>query len=76
MFLIWPSCRNVIAPFEFQPLIAITFPYREQHTLALLSKFKNKLEKVKEKEEVGDGESSKRIRAVNDNNDDDIAGGE
>ncbi|KAG4076626.1 hypothetical protein HA402_001913 [Bradysia odoriphaga] len=48
---------------------------REQQTLALLSKFKAKLEKAKEKEEEADGESSsKRIRAVNDNNDDDIVG--
>lgn len=54
--------------------------HREQHTLQLLSKFKDKLEKVKEKEEETNeaGQSSKptfRIKAVNDNNDDDIVGG-
>lgn len=51
---------------------------REKYTLELLTKFKNKLEKVKEKEDANEGESSKpqtRIKAVNDNNDDDIAGG-
>lgn len=47
--------------------------------MQLLSKFKNKLEKFKEQEESEEGESSKppatKIRAVNDNNDDDILGG-
>lgn len=53
--------------------------YREQYTLQLLSKFKDKLGKVKEKDEMNEGHSSKstsRIKAVNDNNDDDIEGGE
>ncbi len=53
--------------------------HREKYTLELLSKFKNKLEKVKEKEEISEGESSKpttHYKAVNDNNDDDIVGGE
>lgn len=44
----------------------------------MLSKFKDKLEKVKEKEETSEGNSSKttnRVKSVNDNNDDDIVGG-
>lgn len=55
------------------------FHYREKYTLELLSKFRNKLEKVKEKDEATEGESSSKapsqIKAVNDNNDEDIAGG-
>ncbi|KAJ6643442.1 Spliceosome-associated protein CWC27 like [Pseudolycoriella hygida] len=50
---------------------------REQHTLELLSKFKNKLEKIKETDATDEGEPTKppsRIKAVNDNNDDDIEG--